>query len=435
MPAKRNDVSRRQFLQGVAVAAASFTGLNACGGEDDAVTQATPEGGGATPTGTTAATTPAATATETAAAAGGEPFTLGLMVPLSGTYASLGRDMQQGFQLYLDQHDGMLGGREVEVVSAETEANPEAGLRVARRLIEEDQVAVATGIVSSAVALGVKDVFGEAGTPLIITNAGANMVNREPTLPNLFRTSFTNRQPNFALGQWAATEFEGLAVAGIAPDYAAGQEHLQGFVDGFGSDVVVRLFPPFGTTSDYQPFLTEIQQSGAEAVFAFFAGGEAITFVQQYTDFGLVDSLPLIGPGFLTDDGILEQQGAAAMGIRTALHYSPLLDNETNKAFDGAYRDAHDSPATTYAMQSYDAAQLIDMALTDNDVDTSDAAAFSEALASVQTIPSPRGEFSLEAEVHDPIQPIYLREVQEVEGGMGNVVIEDLGEFPPLPEA
>lgn len=168
---------------------------------------------------------------------------------------------------------------------------------------------------------------------------------------------------------------------------------------------------------------------------AFFAGGEAINFVQQYSDFGLKEDLPLIGAGFLTDDGILQEQGNPALGIRTALHYTPLLGNERNQEFVSSYSEAYDATATTYATQSYDAAQLIDVALGNADVEPGDAEAFVAALEQAGTIASPRGEFSLTSDIHDPVQPVYLREVQQVDGELGNAVVEDLGEFQPIPEA
>lgn len=404
--------SRRQFFQGLGVAGASLSVpslLSACSNS------AAGGGGGG--------------------GGGNRPLKVGLLIPQSGTYASLGQDMREGFQLYLDQKGGRLGGRRVEVVAAETEATPEVGLRSARRLVEEDQAEVVTGIVSSAVAYSVKEYFAGEDIPLIITNAGANELNMEPTIPNVFRTSFTNAQPCFALGQWAAEEFSGERFACIAPDYAAGKEDVVAFRAGFGGDIVAEIYPPFGTTSDYQPFLSEVRQSGATAVMAFFAGGEAITFVQQYAEFGLKDEMPLIGPGFLTDDGILGEQGEAAMGIRTTLHYSPLLDSARNQEFVTAYQDAYDAIATTYAVQSYDAAQLIDLALGNGEVEPGDAEAFVKALQNVTSIPSPRGDFSLSPDVHDPVQQVYLREVQQVDGEPGNVVVQELGEFEPLPQA
>lgn len=425
---ERNDLSRRQFLRrlGTAGAVATVPGLlTACGGAAD--TAADDTAGGATP----ATTTGSEPATGGGAAKG--ELKVGLMVPLSGTYASLGRDMENGFRLYLDRNDGQLGGYTVELISVETEANPEVGLRAARRLIEQDNAPIITGIVSSAVALGVRDLFHESKRPLIISNAGANELTREQQSPYIFRTSFTNWQPCFSLGEWAVEEFGGEPFYIIAPDYAAGHQDAEAFRESYeqngGGEIVDEAFPPFGTTQDYQPFISRIEQSGASGTFAFFSGGEAINFVQQYQQFGLKDRLPLIGPGFLTDEGVLDAQGDAALGLRTSLHWTPRLENEVNQAFVEEYQSKYDTLATVFSVQSFDAAQLIDLALQSYDGDPTDGDAVAEAMENTPELESPRGSFTIDPETHNPVQPFYLREVEEADGQLGNSVVEDLGEY------
>lgn len=362
----------------------------------------------------------------------GDGLKIGLLVPGSGVYSSLGQDMRDGFRLYLDQHDGTLGGRPIELIVEDSEANPEVGLRKAHKLLEEDGVAMVTGLVSSAVALGVRDLFHESQVPLIVSNAGANDITRAARSPYIFRTSFSNWQSTFSLGQWAYDHVAQHDVYVTAPDYAAGAEMIAGFTESFvaaGGSVVTGALPPFGTTQDYQPFISDIANSGAQAVMAFFAGGEAIAFVQQYQAFGLKDSTPLIGPGFLTDEGVLEAQRDAALGVRTSLHYTPLLDNATNRAFVDAYRDAFGGSPTVYVVQSYDAAQLIDRALGQTGGEADDVDGLVEAMAGVGRLDSPRGPFTIDPDTHNPVQAFYLREVQETGDGLGNVVVEDLGEF------
>jgi branched-chain amino acid transport system substrate-binding protein len=355
---------------------------------------------------------------------------IGLLVPTSGVYAALGEDMRNGFELYLDGNDRRLGGRSVEVVVEDEGETPEGALRKAQKLVRQDRVALVTGIVNSAAALSMRDLFDEEQVPLILANAGANDLTGAARSPYVFRTSFANSQVSLPLGEWVYENVADSNVFVTAPDYAAGAEAVGGFRETFeaaGGSVVGESFPPFGTTDDYQPFLSDIQRSGAEAVFAFYAGGEAITFVTQYAEFGLKDSIPLVGSGFLTDEGVLPAQKEAAVGIRTSLHYTPRLDNQTNQDFSAAYQEAFGEPPTVYAVQQYDAAQLIDRAVGELEGDTGDVDAFVEAMANVGTIDSPRGEFEMDPETHNPIQPMYLREVQEIEGGLVNEPIENLG--------
>jgi branched-chain amino acid transport system substrate-binding protein len=365
-----------------------------------------------------------------AAAPEGEPIQVGLLIPTSGVYTLLGEDIRQGFELYLEEHDGALGGRPVETVEADEGETAETGVRAGQRLLNEDQVDAMVGIVSSAVALGLRDVVDEAQVPLVIANAGANDVTGARFSDYIFRTSFANRQPNFAMGEHLAAE--GVTdVFAIAPDYAAGREQIAGFRESFeagGGTVVGEVFPPFTTTQDYQPFLQQIRDSGAEAVYAFFSGGEAITFVQQYQQFGLAGEIPLYGPGFLTDETVLPTQGAAAEGVQTSLHYTALLENPVNEEFAAAYDEAYGEPPTVFAVGAYDAAQLLDLALTDFEGEIADdPEGFVEALEGVGELDSPRGPFALD-EQHNPEQTFYLLEVQPGEGGeYVNAVLDELG--------
>jgi branched-chain amino acid transport system substrate-binding protein len=402
----RNSISRRQLLKraGILGAAVGTPGLlSACGvfgGDDD--------GGGGTD----------------------EALKIGLLVPTSGVYAALGEDMRNGFDLYLDNNNGRLGGRRVELVVEDEGETPEGALRKAQKLVRQDRVTLVTGIVSSAAALSMRDLFDEEQIPLIISNAGANDLTGAARSPYVFRTSFANSQVSLPLGGWVYDNITQSNAFVTAPDYAAGAEATGGFRETFeaaGGSIVGESFPPFGTTDDYQPFLSDIERSGAEVVFAFYAGGEAITFVTQYEQFGLKDSIPLVGSGFLTDEGVLPAQKDAALGIQTSLHYTPRLDNPTNEEFSSAYQEAFDEPPTVYAVQQYDAAQVVDRAIRELDGDTGDVAALIEALANVGTIDSPRGEFEMDPETHNPIQPMYLREVQEVGGVLVNEPVENLG--------
>jgi len=353
-----------------------------------------------------------------------------MMVPLSGVYADLGRDMRDAFQLYVEQQRGGLGGRPVQLTVEDTEANPEVGLRKAQKLVRQDRVQVVTGIVSSAVALGVRDFFHEEEVPLIVSNAGANDITRKSRSPYIFRSAFSNWQTTYSAGQWFYDTVAKDGVFCIAPNYAAGKEDIAAFREAYekaGGKVTGEVFPPFGTTQDYQPFLSQIRNAGAKAVFAFFAGGEAVLFVRQYKEFGL-SNLPLVGPGFLTELDALPAQGDAALGIRTSLHYSPQLDNARNKEFVQAYRQKTSRWPTVYAVQSYDAAKMLDLALTATKGD-SEPKGLAKALEGVGEIDSPRGKWRLDPTTHNPVQTFYLREVKREGNELINAPIKDLGIF------
>jgi branched-chain amino acid transport system substrate-binding protein len=218
------------------------------------------------------------------------------------------------------------------------------------------------------------------------------------------------------------TDFGGVYL--IAPDYAAGHEQIAGFrraLEAAGGHVAGADYPPFGTTSNYQPYLARIQRSGARGVFAFFAGAEAVAFVKQYKEFGLATSIPLYATGYLTEGSVLRGEGNAALGIQTALQYSSELDTPTNHAFVSAYTARYHSSPTVFAVSAYDAAQVLDRALANATTGPEIVA----ALGRLGDIDSPRGTWRF-SPTHNPTQHYYLREVREQNGALVNAVLRTL---------
>lgn len=360
---------------------------------------------------------------EPTASPDGEPLRIGLLVPTSGVYVTLGTTMLQGFNLYVDRNPDAFAGRRLETVTTDEGETAQSGVDAAQRLLNAESADVVVGIVSSSVALNVRDLFDGEGVPLIIANAGASVLTGEAASRFVFRTSFSNVQEGSALGQYLYDEVAQRDVFLIGPDYAAGIEHLIGFRTRFeaaGGVVRGELAPPFASTEDYNPFLEEIRAADPSAVFAFFSGGEAIRFVQQYAAAGMKEQIPLLGTP-LTDETVLAAQGQAAEGIRTSLHYALDLDSPTNLDFVDAYREAYGADPTSFSVQAYDAAQLLALTLQSTDGNT-DSGVLVEAMAAVGPIDSPRGSFELD-EGHNPVQNFYLR---QVEGGR-NVYQQDLG--------
>lgn len=281
------------------------------------------------------------------------------------------------------------------------------------------------GIVSSATALGVRDLVTESKKLLLVANAGAEDITGKAASPYIWRTSFANGQVSGAMGRYLAEQGTKDGVFVLAPDYAAGAEALAGFESAFtasGGTIAGSAKPPFGKTQDYQPFLSQIQSSGARATFCFFAGAEAVAFVKQYRQFGLADSIPLYASGFVTEGGVLAAQGAAALGIRTSLHYTSELDNQSNKDFVSAYEKKYDAVPTVYSVQTWDAAGVLDRALAS--AKATDGDALSKALGGVGAIEdSPRGTWSFDGQT--PKQKFYIREVEQKGDGFVNSVIAE----------
>lgn len=354
------------------------------------------------------------------------PVKIGLLVPQSGIYKTLGDDMRAGFELYVEQNDGQLGGREVKLSFADEGETPESGRSAAEKLVKQDKVLAVSGVVSSATMLGVQDLFEGQGVPLVGSNASPTTLN---DVQYIWRTSYVNDEPGKALGKYVAENVEGPVYL-LAADYQAGKDEIEGFKSTFleaGGEVADEVYTPFPTTTNFQPFLSKLESSGAKAAFTFYAGGAAVDFVKQYDQFGLAGKVTHYSAGFLTEGGVLPAQGEAALGTLTAMNYSPTLDNDTNQEFVKAYKEKTGNPPTTYAMASYDAAQVLDKAIEAAGDDLT-RETLNEAIADVGTIDSPRGDWEFN-ENGTPRQMWYLREVKEVDGALENVVISDLVEL------
>jgi len=342
---------------------------------------------------------------------------VGLMLPYTGTYAALGNNITNGFKLFVEESGGKLGGSEVEYFTVDDESDPAKAPDNASKLIKRDKVDVLVGTVHSGVALAMAKVARDNNTLLIVPNAGAGDLTGPLCSPNLFRTSFTMWQSGYAMGKVAAEQKRKTAVT-FTWKYAAGEESVSAFKESFeaaGGKVVKAMALPFPQV-EFQSYLTEIAALKPDLVYVFFSGGGAIKFMKDYAAAGLKASIPLYGPGFLTD-GTLEGAGDAAEGILTTLHYADGLDNAKDKAFRAAYVKAFKGEPDVFSVQGYDTAQLLAAGLASV---KGDATKRKELIAAMESarIESPRGKMTL-SRSHNPVNDIYLR---KVEGKQNKVV-------------
>ena len=359
-------------------------------------------------------------------AQGAPKLKVGLMLPYTGTYAALGTAIENGFKLYLSEQSNQFAGREVEFVKVDDESDPSKATDNVNKLIKRDNVDVIIGSVHSGVAMAMAKVAKESGTLMIVPNAGADAVTGPMCAQNIYRTSFSNWQPGYAMGEVMAKK--GLKkVVTITWKYAAGDESVRGFKEAFekgGGQVVKELNLPFPNV-EFQALLTDIAATKPDAVYTFFAGGGAVKFVKDYAAAGLKKSIPLYGSGFLTD-GTLDAQGAAADGLFTTLHYADSLDTARDKAFRLAYAKAYKLQPDVYAVQGYDAAQLLALGLKAVNGDLSKKAEFSAAVEK-NKIDSPRGPFTI-SRAHNPVQDIYLRQVSGKENKVVGIASKALAD-------
>ncbi|MFI9642436.1 ABC transporter substrate-binding protein [Micromonospora sp. NPDC051925] len=364
---------------------------------------------------------------------------IGLLVSLSGTYATVGQDMQAGFRLYLDSHGGRLGGRKVDLVVGDEGDGPATAVPAAQKLLERDRVVALTGLVGGATVDKVQGLTTERKVPLLGANARPAFTSeggKPRDLTFTWHTSYNSDEPGIAIAEHVKSQVGDGAVYAIGPDYQGGWDELRGFTETFtrlGGKLAnpdgKALFTPFPATENFLPYLNKAASTKPKAVYTFYAGAAAVGFVKQYAQSDLKD-VPLYAAGFLTEGSVLAAQGSAATGIRNVLNYSPTLSNAANQAFIAAWSAAgNSSPPTTFAMASYDAAAVLDRALAGVAGEVT-GPKLNEAIGKVGRVTSPRGDWQFEPGEHRPVQRWYLREVRADGPVLSNVLVQDLTTLP-----
>jgi branched-chain amino acid transport system substrate-binding protein len=357
-----------------------------------------------------------------------EPIKIGFMAPYVGVFAKLGNDLRNGFKLCLEEAGYKAAGREIIFFDEDTEGKPEVGLVKAKKLVEKDQIHILAGVISSPVAYAVRDYVIEKKIPFVICSAGATKLTQEQRSPYLFRVSFANGQEELAAGWYAYMKLGAKKVIIMAPDYSAGHEKVQGFLKTFkamGGELVEEIYPPLGTT-DYAPYLAKVVKyvGKADRVWAFFAGSDAIRFINQYDEHGLKDKIKLWVDGGTVDEAILPSMKEAALGVDNYQHYAPSIDTAENRRFVKAFQQKFNEIPAQLADQGYVGAKVVVKAIEAVKGKVENKEAFLKALKSVQ-FEAPRGAFRFDDD-QNVIFNVYIRRVAMENGRYFNQVIDTI---------
>ncbi|MCB1759579.1 MAG: ABC transporter substrate-binding protein [Gammaproteobacteria bacterium] len=341
------------------------------------------------------------------------PVKIGMVTTLSTKAGYLGEDIRDGFKLAMDMEKGKLGGVPVDLIVDDDGRKPGKGKQIADRLMQREGVKIMTGIVFSNVAMAVVPKVVREEVIYISPNAGPSQLAGKGCHENYFNVAWQNDNLHEAVGQYA-TDAGFKNVYMLAPNYPAGKDALAGFKRFYKGGVAGEVYTKLGQ-SDYAAELAALRAAGPDGVFFFLPGGMGINFIKQYAQAGLNRQIPLMGPAFSFDERLLKAVGDAAVGVVNGSQWSQDLDNEANRTFVAAFREAYGRTPTLYASQGYDAARLIGSALQAVGGDLSDLGAFREALKRADFV-SVRGPFRFGSNQH-PIQDIYVREVVKLEAG------------------
>ena len=372
------------------------------------------------------------TAGSPAAAQAKDPIKIGFFAPLSGFAAQTGKDMLTGLEFYLKEQGGKVAGREIVLISEDTEAKPAVALTKVRKLVEKDGVDILMGGLMASTGYALQPYVDGKKIPTLYPVMAPDDITQRKRAKWIVRTGWSSSQPSHPFGEYAYNELGLRKIVTVGFDYAFGWEVIGGFQKTFedaGGKIIQKIWVPVGNR-DYAPFLPQIDKD-ADAVFALLFGAGALQFVKQYEEYGLKDKHMLLGGGTTTDEHVLPSMGDEAIGIMTTLHYSAAIDTPVNKAFTKPYRDFAGKSASYYSEALYTGGRWAVEAMKAIDGNVEDREAFLAALQKQKLSDVPRGPLKIDS-YGNPIQNVYIRKVEKVGGELQNTVVKtypDVSQF------
>lgn len=348
---------------------------------------------------------------------------IGLILPMTGPFASTGRQVEAGVRAYMALNGDTVAGKKIELVLRDDAGTGDQTRRIAQELVVNEGVSILTGFGLTPLAMSVAPVLNQAKVPAIITSATTSAIMKQSDY--FVRTSMAGPQSAVPVATWAVEN--GLKrVVTLVTDYGPGHDIEKGFTDQFkkeGGEIVEAVRVPL-QNPDFAPFLQRVRDAKPDAVFVFVPSGVGSLFMKQFTDRGLKEAgIKLIATGDVTDDDLLNGIGDPAMGVVTGHFYSANHDSPENKAFVEQVRKANNNMRPNFmSVGGYDAMHLAYVALEKTGGDT-DGTKLIEAMKGMEWM-SPRGPIAIDPSTRDIVQDIYIREVKEVDGELYNVELK-----------
>lgn len=357
-----------------------------------------------------------------------ETVKVGLILPMTGPFASTGRQVLAGAKAYMALNGDTVAGKKIELVLRDDAGTADQTRRIAQELVVNDGVKMLAGFGLTPLAMSVAPVLNQAKIPAIITSATTSAIMKQSEY--FVRVSMGGPQSAVPVATWAAQN--GLKrVVTLVTDYGPGIDIEKGFTDQYkkdGGEIVEAVRVPL-QNPDFAPFLQRVRDAKPDAVFVFVPSGVGSLFMKQFVDRGLADAgIKLIATGDVTDDDLLNAIGPAAKGVITGHFYSALHDSPENKAYVAEIRKSNNNMRPNFmSVGGFDAMHVAYEALKKTNGDT-DGTKLLEAMKGMSFM-SPRGPITIDPETRDIVQDIYMREVKEVDGELYNV---EFATFPKV---
>ncbi len=348
-----------------------------------------------------------------------DTFKIGLILPMTGPFASTGRQIDGAVKLWMQQNGTTVAGKKVEVILKDDAGTPETTRRLAQELVVNDKVNVLAGFGLTPLALATVPIAAQAKIPEVVMAAATSSITEQS--PWVIRAGFTLPQVTVPLADWAAKNNIKKVVT-LVTDYGPGIDAETAFKTRFtqaGGQVLAELRVPL-RNPDFAPFLQRVRDANPDAVFVFVPSGQGSVFMKQFAERGLdKGGIKLIGTGDVTDDDILNDMGDVAQGVITSFHYSAAHPSAANKAYVDGFKKLNGMRPNFHSLGGYDGMRVIYKALETTKGNT-DGEALMNAMKG-QSFESPRGPVTIDPATRDPIQNVYMRKVEKVNGELYNV--------------
>src|SRR5436190_10458006 len=354
-----------------------------------------------------------------------EPLRIGFLTVLTGPLAAGGQQQEEGAGLFLNERNGMIAGRKVELITQDPARNPALAKTKTQELVERNKVPVMIGPLATNEAIAMDGYIRETKVPLITTTSAATVdLKSHAVNPWVLHAFGTAPQVTYPLGDYAAKTLGYKRMTIVAEDFTYGHEGAGGFQLAFeaaGGKIVQKLWPPLNAL-EYGSYLAQIKRD-VDAIYMGFAGSNPLRFLRQFNDAGLKENIAVLGNTTSTDEGILKMMGEEAVGTYSAGWYAAGLDTPDNKKFvAGINADFQHDPGF-YTAGPYTALLIIEEALKATGGRTEDVAAFLEAMHDVRLNRGPIGPIRLD-EYGTPILDIHIRQVARVTGKLANTILQ-----------
>jgi len=344
-------------------------------------------------------------------AASAEELRIGFVAPTTGIFAQVGKDMVDGFAMYLDEKMNKFGSADVKFIVEDEQAKPDTAVTKAKKLILQDKVHILVGglLASSGYALAPVST-AEKVLYILPVSAADDLTQRDlPKYPYIIRTGWSSSQPSHPFGQWACEQGYKKIVA-IGADYAFGYEVIGGFQRAFeacGGKIIQKIWPPIGT-KDFGPYIPTIK-ADADAIFSLMVGPMSLQFPKQLAASG--NKKPVLGGGTSYDEFVLPSMGDEVIGHVSALQYSAALETPKNEAFVKAYRAKFGKVPSYYSETNYTTADMIDQVIQRYNGKFPSAEEFIRQLVAMK-FDTLRGPVSFD-DMRNPVQNIYIKKVEK----------------------